>query len=65
MQIQLNGESREIEAPTLALLVAELGLETRTIAIEYNLEVAPKSGWGQCQIHTGDRIEVVQMIGGG
>ena len=65
MEIELNGEKRVVAATTLAQLVQELGLETSTIAIEHNLEVAAKSGWHAQQIREGDRIEVVHRIGGG
>ncbi|HXH73165.1 MAG TPA: sulfur carrier protein ThiS [Mariprofundaceae bacterium] len=65
ISIQLNGEQREVAATTLAELVAELGLERRMIAIERNLEVVPKSQYGETQLAAGDRIELVHMIGGG
>ena len=65
MQIQLNGEARETGAETLQQLVVELGLETRTIAIELNREVAPRSSWDSTPLGDNDRIEIVHMIGGG
>jgi len=65
VRIQLNGEQRETAAATLQQLVIELGLEVRTIAIEYNREVAPRSRWSMISIAENDRIEIVQMIGGG
>jgi len=63
--IQLNGEQRSVQARTLADLVTELGLEKRMIAIEKNLEVVPKSQYDATPLQTGDRIELVHMIGGG
>jgi len=65
MNIQLNGEQKEIEATTIAELVIELGLEKRMLAVERNLEVVPKSEYVDTMIEAGDRIEVVHMIGGG
>ncbi|MCF7821004.1 MAG: sulfur carrier protein ThiS [Mariprofundaceae bacterium] len=65
MNIQLNGEQKEIEAATIGELVIELGLEKRTVAVEQNLEVVPKSKYADTVIEAGDRIEVVHMIGGG
>ena len=65
MNIQLNGEQKEIEAATIADLVIELGLEKRMLAVERNLEVVPKSEYADTMIEAGDRIEVVHMIGGG
>lgn len=66
MQILLNGEPKEI-APgtTLADLVAGLGSDPRGIAIERNLEIVPKSLHGATVLEEGDRLEVVQFVGGG
>jgi len=65
VHIQLNGEEEEVSVENLQQLVLALGLEVRTIAIELNREVVPKSSWTTTAIHEGDRIEVVHMIGGG
>lgn len=65
MHIRLNGEERDVDAATIAELVASLGLEGRMIAVECNLEVVPKSRYGETLLQDGDRIEVVHMIGGG
>jgi sulfur carrier protein len=65
ISIVLNGESRPVEARTLADLVDELGLKQRMIAIERNLEVVPKSQYDSTLLEDNDRIELVHMIGGG
>ena len=70
MMITLNGEAREIEpGTTVAMLVALLsgdeGRDPRGIAIELNLEIIPKSEHASTIIEAGDRIEVVQFVGGG
>jgi len=65
IDIQLNGETQSVAAVNLAQLVVELGLEQRMIAIERNLEVVPKSQYDVTELHAGDRIELVHMIGGG
>lgn len=65
MHIQLNGESQEVQASTVTQLIEELGLENRMIAVERNLEVVPKSRYGDTALADGDRIEIVHMIGGG
>jgi sulfur carrier protein len=66
MQIQLNGEPREI-APgiTLGQLLEREGLAGRRVAVEVNLEIVPRSLHGQRALADGDRVEVVQAIGGG
>ena len=66
MQIQLNGEAHELaEGSTLAALVAALDLAGKRIAVELNGEIAPRSQHATLTLHAGDRVEIVQAIGGG
>lgn len=65
MQIQVNGEHREVRAGTILALVEELGLDIRKVAVERNLEIVPRSQHGVTALTAGDRIEVVQFVGGG
>ena len=70
MKITLNGETREIQpGTTVAMLVTMLsgdtGRDPRGVAIERNLEIVPKSEHASTVIEDGDRIEVVQFVGGG
>lgn len=66
MRIILNGEPREYpEPPTVAALLAALGLAGRRVAVEINAEIVPRSHHGQHRVQDGDRIEIVQAIGGG
>jgi sulfur carrier protein len=65
MRIQVNGEPRETAAPTVLALVEELGLDVRKVAVERNLEIVPRSLHAQTAIADGDRIELVQFVGGG
>lgn len=65
MRIQVNGEPREVEAATILALVEELGLDIRKVAVERNLEIVPKTLHASTAIMDGDRIEVVQFVGGG
>jgi thiamine biosynthesis protein ThiS len=50
---------------SVAALVAELGLDARKVAVERNLEIVPRSAYGQTALADGDRIEIVHFIGGG
>ena len=65
MRIEVNGEPREVEAATVLALVEELGLDSRKVAVERNLEIVPRSLHAATPIAEGDRIEVVQFVGGG
>lgn len=64
--VTVNGESRHLPAGlTLAGLLTHLGLDPRKVAVERNLEIAPRSAYGDIAITDGDRLEIVQFVGGG
>ncbi len=64
--IQVNGENRETAAGTTVVgLLAQLGLNTGRVAIEYNLQILPKAKWEETRVARGDRFEIVQFVGGG
>jgi thiamine biosynthesis protein ThiS len=64
--IQVNGESRETPAGTTVVdLLEQLGLNRGRVAIEYNLQILPKEKWEATHVATGDRLEIVQFVGGG
>lgn len=66
MEIIVNGEKRQVPAEyTAAQLVEEMGMAGRRVAMEVNLEIVPRSEYGKHAFSEGDRIEVVQAIGGG
>lgn len=66
MQVQVNGQVTEVEPDlTLAELLARYGLGEGRIAVEINAEIVPRSQHDRQLIQPGDRIEVVQAIGGG
>ena len=50
---------------TVALLVERLGLDARKVAIERNLEIVPRSTYGATVVGDGDRLEIVNFVGGG
>ena len=66
MQLIINGEVRRVQdALTVADLVTELGLDRRKVAVERNLEIVPRSLHETVRLADGDRIEIVQFVGGG
>lgn len=66
MRLLLNGDEREIaEVSSVADLVASLGLDSRKVAVERNLEIVPRSTYADTALSDGDRIEIVTFIGGG
>jgi len=66
MRLLLNGEERDVaDVVTIADLVGALGLDARKVAVERNLEIAPRSTYADTALVDGDRIEIVTFIGGG
>jgi sulfur carrier protein len=65
MRIEVNGEPREMKAGTILDLVETLGLNPGKVAVERNLEIVPRSLHGETALADGDRIEIVQLVGGG
>ncbi len=66
MQLTVNGDVHEIPGPISLLgLIERFGLEPRKVAIERNLEIVPRSTYGQTQLGEGDRLEIVHFVGGG
>ena len=66
MNILVNGTSRSVEPDaTIATLLAELGLDARTLAVERNMKLAPRGDHAATRLEEGDRIEIVTLVGGG
>lgn len=66
MQLYLNGEPRRFEAPlSVAELLALLGMAERRIAVEVGQVIVPKSRHAGHLLQDGDRVEIIQAMGGG
>lgn len=66
MHVVLNGEQRELQAgTTLADLLQSLELGQRRCAVEINEQLVPRSEHQDRVLQAGDRVEIVQAIGGG
>ncbi|MBK7597391.1 MAG: sulfur carrier protein ThiS [Acidobacteria bacterium] len=66
MEIILNGEPYLIgENRSIVDLVHLLNLVPERLAIELNLDILPKSAWGETLLKPGDRVEMVHFVGGG
>ena len=66
MKLTVNGEIRDVEGPLTVLgLVESFGLKPQKIAVERNLEIVPRSAYAQVALAEGDRIEIVNFVGGG
>lgn len=66
MQIQVNGETREVSEPlSIAELLVQLELDPRYLAVERNLKLVPRAEHKSTLLAEGDRLEVVTLVGGG
>jgi len=63
--LTLNGVASDVDATTVAELVASLGLTGKRIAVERNGEIVPRSRYAQTPLARGDRLEIVGAVGGG
>ena len=66
MQIQVNGEQRNVEANlSITELLKQMELDPRYLAVERNLELVPRGEHAETLLADGDRLEVVTLVGGG
>ena len=66
MQILVNGAPREVpEQMTVLTLLAEFGWAERRVAVECNGEIVPRSAHATVTLAAGDRLEIIQAVGGG
>jgi thiamine biosynthesis protein ThiS len=65
MQIQINGEDREVSSKTVVGLLESLGIDPKRVAVELNMEILPKAEYSEKAIADGDKIEIVHFVGGG
>jgi sulfur carrier protein len=66
MHIVLNGSDREVpENLSAGALLQDLGLAGKRLALEINQEIVPRSTFDSRLLRAGDRVEIVQAIGGG
>ena len=66
MNIFVNGETAlAADNATVETLLEQMGLPHKGVAVERNREIVPKSLYATTRLGEGDRIEIVQFVGGG
>lgn len=66
VSVTINGEEQSLTgALSLAELLLTLNITKGKVAIERNLEIVPRSLYGETMVEEGDRLEIVHFIGGG
>jgi thiamine biosynthesis protein ThiS len=70
IELSVNGEPRRVPTGcTVARLVEELvgepGAGGRKVAVAVNREVVPRSRFAEHVLGAGDRVEILEAVGGG
>lgn len=66
IQLSVNGLARSVpEGANLSLLLDELSLTGKRVAVERNGEIVPRSRHAQTPLADGDTLEIVVAVGGG
>ena len=66
LRITLNGESYELDEPlSVGALLMQLSIDPRRVAVEHNLMILKRQLFDDTLVHEGDRIEIVNFVGGG
>jgi sulfur carrier protein len=66
MKLIINGEEKPVEnVSSLSSLLQHLGLKADRVAIELNREIVARKVWDSTLLKDGDRLEIVQFVGGG
>lgn len=66
MNVTVNGETRSVvKDSSIAGLLIELELAEKRIAVELNGDIVPAALFSKTWLVDGDRVEIVQAIGGG
>ncbi len=66
MKVIVNGEEREFqEGITLKELIQRLGLENKVMAAALNMQIVKQHNWDETLLHNGDKVELLDFVGGG
>ena len=66
MEIKINGETRQVSAGlTVEELLAQLQIENRNLAVEYNGDFLEAADLARTVVQPGDALEIVRFVGGG
>lgn len=66
MRITLNGEPRGLAEPlTISRLLTVLDIDPRRVAVEHNLVIMKRTTFDTTIVQSGDRVEIVNFVGGG
>ncbi len=66
MKIIINGQTKEFnEKITLEDVLKKLSLEGKVMAAAVNMEIVKQNGWSKYILSNGDKLELLDFVGGG
>ena len=66
LQVTVNGHPRVVASKcTISTLLDELRIRPKFCAVERNERLVPRTAHAQCRLQSGDRLEIVTLVGGG
>ena len=66
MQVVVNGESRDVPPQsTVSQLLEQLRVVPERVVVELNLKILKRAEHPASVLQDGDRVEIVQFVGGG
>jgi len=66
LSIRVNGEPRTLGAGVcVSELIEALGLVGRKLAVAVNREIVPRARYRARRLADGDRVEILEAVGGG
>jgi thiamine biosynthesis protein ThiS len=66
LELLVNGETQRVPAScTVTSLLAFLGIGDRRVAVAVNRDVVPRSTFEAHHLSSGDRVEILEAVGGG
>jgi sulfur carrier protein len=64
--ILVNGEPHRLpDEASVAGLLEALAMAGRRVAVAVNRDVVPRSSYAGHRLHAGDRVEILEAVGGG
>ncbi len=64
--LKVNGESRRFSTgTTLEKVIESFGVKEKVMAAAVNMEIVKKDKWGEFELKDGDRVELLNFVGGG
>lgn len=66
MNIIVNGNEKSFdEGTTLQEMIKSLNLEGKVMAAAVNMDVVKQDNWSSSELHEGDKVELLDFVGGG